>query len=79
MPTINEFEKTRYIGLAYRCYANPLDKTGYIGIGRITDIWSFNGTYVGCRVRLISQIPRFHPNIDCWIDISEASPDKVKL
>ena len=76
---MTDLEKTKYIGLAYRCYADPLAKTGYMGIGRITDIWGFNGHYAGCRIRLISKIPRFHPNIDCWIDISEASPDKVRL
>lgn len=71
-------DKQELIGKSYRCYLDSLSKKGFLGIGRILDVDSFNasGCFALCRVRLIGN--RTKTNIDCWVDIRPESPDYCK-
>ena len=69
----NDF-KISLIGKSYRIYHDSIAKKGFMGIGRILEVDSFNGYYALCRVKLIGN-RNFSPVIDCWVDVSENSPD----
>jgi hypothetical protein len=56
----------------FRIYADPLSKSGYMGIGKVTEVDGYNrsGQYAECRVHLLSGI-RYSPNLIAWIDVDD--------